>query len=246
MGFKSIRKIKLLNYLNTSFFKNYSENDILPTVNDYEYDTPMGKYLILSDEEADGRLEDIVTNMISEIGLSALEDKRKYIEDNFLLIPEDLIKEEKNNLLENKQFEDSRYPSFENKMIEYIFLYFSRDEEITEEDIDEFNDYLSNRGNISIVEEQAIYSDEVFILSELYDDILNNTDTYIDKISMDKNDFISLLDEDYIDELLEEEKIQIDTEGLVKYLNDSRGTFLSPYDGKEREYEGYYIYKTES
>lgn len=217
------------------------------------YDTPIGEFLILTDDEADKAMAESIKNYIEDMGVEGFDkdfvqeiyteciDERsqdnlmEIIEEQYTLYMED-IKYETSDISDNLTRQQE-------EMIEFL----------SQEDTIDFN--TSDVKTYFESKEQCDSAEKIEQFLETYEDeITDYIDQYAQQSAEEYEDnpieyFQENFGNEEIKHLIEDGTINIDYEKVAEKIADSdgRGNELAGYDGEENEQkfngETYYIYK---
>lgn len=181
--------------------------------NEFEYDSDT--YLVLTDNEADDEFDERVKNYWDELGIDGVSD---YFQDWILenAVDEDFIEEAVKDSI-RYEVDDMDDEQVADKLIE--------NGDVTEDEVYDEDGNVRDDVDFDDLRDKLVDSefDDVDDNLEYLKDIGYGTETFKDHID----------DEKVIDAL----KDDIDVNG------GGRGQELSPYDGKEEEQDGFYIYR---
>ena len=214
------REEVLVNWLNEEEGEEITLDDV---TNDYGYNyvTPVGDYLVLTEDEAYEAIKDDIENLIDDIGIYGAfsPEAADYVVDNFVTWTdgEDWIREDYYSYLEDIENESSSDDRFSDRLQEELF------EECADIDSDDevaFNEWLAD------------YDDNKERLMDEYCD--HRVEEYDNPLDWYRDNF----GDSEVKQLVKDGNIDIDYSALADWLirEDGYGNSLAPHDGATNEY----------
>ena len=202
----------------------------ISNIYDYEYETPEGDYLVVTEEEAEELAKEDIRNLYDDLGLESFTSSfRDWIIMNALDNDwfEEAVKESMESYVED--IEDETSADFENRLIEEMYEHQVLTDDDFEEDEDGEIDYTSLKADIDID-----YKKEEFV-----DLLVENNGNAVEYCG-DNYGW------DWVAEMASTYNL-IDLEEVVEQCiyEDGIAHFIARYDGEEIELEnGLYAYRT--